>query len=248
MAQKLAIMQPTYLPWAGYFSLIDWADTFVFLDDVQFNRQSWQQRNKIKTSDGPIWLTVPVRKTGRRGQMISEVEICNDQPWRRKHRKSIKLNYSDASYWDHHSSFVEQIYEDDWEMLADLNISLIKKLSSRLGIESIFHRSSQLPVEPGGRTDVTVSMCSYFDANEFLSPLGAVDFHAEDDLFSNTDTRIFYQHFDHPEYEQLHGDFESHMSVIDLLLNEGPVALAIIREGSNGVYSPDEAIKAAAGG
>jgi hypothetical protein len=238
---RIAIMQPTYLPWMGYFALVDQVDTFVLLDDVEFNERSWQQRNKIKATDGPMWLTVPVLKSGRRGQTIQEVEINTDERWQDKHRKSIEFNYAGAEYVSDLEDWLHQTYDEaEWERLCALNVHVITTLTDRLGLEVDFVRSSEVDAS-GQKANRLVDLCQALGASEYLSPLGSREYIREDNPFPSTDVDLLYQHFEHPTYEQQHGDFVSHMSVVDLMLNEGDESRAILRSGEREPYTAEEA-------
>lgn len=237
---RIAIMQPTYLPWMGYFALIDRVDIFVLLDDVEFNERSWQQRNQIKSTDGPMWLTVPVLKSGRRGQVIQDVEINTDERWQDKHRKSIQFNYAGADYLSEMEDWLESTYEQEWENLCALNVHGIKTLAAKLDLEVEYVLSSSLNAA-GQKTERLVNICRELGATEYLSPLGSREYIAEDNPFPEAGIELRYQNFEHPTYEQQHGDFVSHMSVIDLLLNEGPESRSILRSGERRPYTSEEA-------
>jgi hypothetical protein len=233
-------MQPTYLPWMGYFALIDRVDTFVLLDDVEYNHRSWQQRNRIKTDDGSMWLTVPIITSGRSGQEIREAEIDTNERWQDKHRKSIQFNYAGADYLSEMEDWLESTYEQEWENLCALNIHGIKTLTEKLDLEVEFVRSSALNAS-GQKANLLVNICRELGATEYLSPLGSREYIAEDNPFPDAGIKLRYQHFEHPTYEQQHGDFVSHMSVIDLLLNEGPESRPILRSGEREPYTSEEA-------
>ena len=236
---RAAIMQPTYLPWTGYFALIDQVDAFVFLDDVEFNDRSWQQRNRIKTDDGPMWLTVPVLTSGRRGQEIREVEINTDERWRDKHRKSIKFNYSPADHYDDYEDWLAETYGTEWAMLRELNVRTIESLADELGVDAEFVLSSEL--DAGGRkAHRLLEICRELGADEYLSALGSAEYIEDDNPFTQSEVGLLYQHYEHPTYSQLHGEFVSQMSVVDLLLNEGPGSRSVIREGERDPYTSEE--------
>jgi len=236
---RAAIMQPTYLPWSGYFALVDQVDVFVFLDDVEFTAQSWQQRNRIKTDDGPLWLTVPVIKRGRSGQEIREVEINNRERWRDKHRKSIKFNYSPADHYGDHEEWLSDTYEREWSELCPLNTHVVESLSEELGIDAEFLLSANLEAE-GRKASRLVDICREIGADEYLSPLGSAEYIEADNPFPDAGIELLYQHYEHPTWTQLHGEFVSHMSVVDLLLNEGPDSRSIIRSGEREPYTSGE--------
>ena len=163
---KAVILQPMYLPWMGYFGMIDIADVFVFYDDVQFSNQSWQQRNRIKTNNGVVWLTVPVLKNF--GQKINEVKINNSTNWRKKHLKTIKYSYSKAPYFKDYKDIFEEIYDKEWEYLCELDIHIIKTISEILGLKTKFILSSELNVE-GKKTDRLINVLKKINATEYIS-------------------------------------------------------------------------------
>lgn len=222
------IMQPTYLPWIGYFHLMDQGDIFVLLDNVQFEKQSWQQRNRIKTPNGPQWLSLPVGK--KFPQSISEAVLVDRPDWRDKHWKSIAQTYRKAPFWAMHGPGLEALYSREWVSLADLNIALIDWLRAAFGIATPMVRASGLPVA-GKRVDLLLSICAHLGADTYLSPAGAADYIEEDNRFSAHGITLLYQRYAHPRYPQINGPFASHMAAIDLLFNQGPESLRIIREG-----------------
>ena len=227
---SIAIMQPTYLPWIGYLDLIDQSDCFVFLDSVQFNKRSWQQRNKVKGTGGVTWCTVPVLTKGRRDQAIRDVEIDQGQEFQTKHVKTIQYNYEKADYADPFIDEFSTIMGKRHNLLAELNIELIDWLCSCFGIRTEFVRSSSLEVS-GRKTELLVQICKELGAQRYLSALGSKEYIEENNLFLSNDIELIYHSYEHPEYSQLHGTFESHLSALDLLLNEGITGLSIVRSG-----------------
>lgn len=234
---KCVIMQPTYLPWIGYFDLIDQSDSFVFFDNVQFSKQSWQQRNKIKTSNGELWLTIPILQNQK--QKINEVKIDNKSNWKAKHEKSIKFNYCKAPYFDRYLKFIEETYNEDWEYLIDLNIHIIKFITKKINIKKEFIMSSELNLK-GNKTDLLINICKKLDVDTYLSPLGSKEYIEEKNLFKKEGIKLEYQHFEHQKYHQLFRDFIPYMSMIDLLFNEGEQSLEIIRSGRRKSYTSEE--------
>lgn len=234
---RAAIMQPTYLPWMGYFDLIDRSDVFIFLDDVELSKQSWQQRNKILGPDGPFWLTVPVE--GSSHTLIQDAKIDDEKRWRDTHRKSFKFHYQNASYYPDHEDWINEVYATPWENLSELNISLIRDLTERLGLSARFHRSSEFKTVNDRVSRITV-LCNEVGADQYLSPLGS---HAylDEGTFAEEGIQLSYQHFEHPEYEQVYGDtFTSHLSAMDLMLNTGPESLNTLRSGQRALMSHAE--------
>ena len=226
--RTIAVMQPTYLPWIGYFGMIDMADVFIFYDDVQFVKQSWQQRNRIKTQDGWIWLVVPVFQNF--GQRINKVKINNNQNWSKKHWKSIQYNYSKAPFFNEYGGSFREIYEKEWEYLVDLNITLIKKISEILGLDTKFMLSSELRGVEGTKTDRLINILKLIGADEYVTGPGTKAY-IEPEKFKRNDIMLYWYEFKHPSYKQLYGDFVPYLSVIDLLYNMGGESVQVIREG-----------------
>ncbi len=238
---KVAINQPTYLPWLGYFDLIDSVDLFVVLDNVQFVRQSWQHRNRIKTPGGLHWLTVPVAFRGRFGQLINEVEI-RDPGFCHDHVRAIELAYRRSKYFREYFPEIKQRIERlSSGLLVDLNLGLIHGAMDVLGIRKPVVRASSLPVS-GKRTELLARICSAVGADEYLSPLGSAEYLvSEQNVLREKGIGIFLQRYQHPRYCQLFGPFAEFASLIDLLFNEGPDALAIMRSGRRAHYTLEEA-------
>jgi hypothetical protein len=213
--RTVAIHQPNYLPWLGYFKKIRRSDVFVLLDDVEYSSSSWINRNKIKTPDGWSWLTVPVR--GSSGP-ISAAEIANDG-WRDSHRKSLQMNYGGATHFEEFADFFEETYARSWESLCELNVHLIRELASRLDLDCTFVRSSTLGVD-ATKGERIVQLCAELDADRYLSGEGARSYN---DLrrFEAAGIDLEYQSFDSPRYEQRFDGFVSNLSVVDALLNVG---------------------------
>lgn len=237
---KIAINQPTYLPWLGYFDLIDQVDLFVALDNVQFSRQSWQQRNRVKTPAGLQWLTVPVQFRGRSGQLVKDVEI-RDPAFCRSHIRAIELAYGRAEFFDDHFVSIQQILERRSSgLLVDLNLDLITWMMRVLQISTPVVRAFALGVN-GHRTELLAEICTALGATEYVSPLGSATYLlAEQEILRNRGVEISFQRFVHPEYSQLFGPFTPFASAIDLIFNHGASSLAILRSGRRPAYSADE--------
>jgi len=228
--RTVVIMQPTYLPWMGYFDLMDQSDYFVFLDSIQFEKRSWQQRNKIKSSEGELLLSVPVLSKGKFTQKINKVKINKSASFPKDHLKAIKYNYSRAKYFKKIFPGLEKILDKNFDFLVDLNIELIIWLKNLLGITTKLKRSSLLRVG-GKKADLLISICKALKANAYLSPIGSKDYLKDGKLFKTNKISLFYQQFNHPQYHQLYDTFMPYLSIIDLLLNEGEKSLSIIQSG-----------------
>lgn len=236
---KIAIMQPTYLPWLGYFDLIDTVDMFVFLDQVQFTRRSWQQRNRVKSANGLDWLTVPVHVKGKREQTIAAAKMDGND-FSNTHLSTLRTNYGRSPYFE--STFAELVKvlrpETPWVWLADMNIALINWMCAMLGIQTPLLRSSTLGID-GTRSVLLARICEHLGADEYLSPLGSADYLLEElSEFASRGIAVRFHHYEHPTYTQRYPPFVPYASAIDLVFNEGPNALSIIRSGRNDPYSP----------
>lgn len=228
--RTIAIMQPTYLPWIGYFDLMDQCDLFVLLDTVQFDRRSWQQRNRIKTAQGELWLTVPVRSKGLRTQKIHEVEIDAQGDFATKHIRSVERAYAKAAHYRSHLAQLTRILGQGHRYLAQLTIELIGWLRQELGIRTELVRSSELGVD-GKRIDLLVTICETVGAQRYLSPPGSRVYLDGTTQFQERMIELVYHRYRHPHYRQLSGDFIPYLSILDLLLNEGGNSLSVIRSG-----------------
>ena len=237
---RIAINQPTYLPWIGYFDLIDQVDLFVVLDNVQFEKQSWQQRNRIKTPGGLQWLTVPVKFRGRLGQSINDVEIRDCNFWE-NHVRAIELAYRRSPYYNRYfPELRQQLETSSGGMLVDLNMALLQWLMKTLGIETRLVRASTLP-QTGRRTELLGSICTALGATHYVSPLGSAAYLlAEQEILHRRGIGISFQNYEHPVYRQMFAPFVPFASAIDLVLNEGEAALETIRRGRRECYSAEE--------
>ncbi|HOJ51819.1 MAG TPA: WbqC family protein [Syntrophales bacterium] len=226
-----AVHQPQYLPWLGYFDKIDRADVFVLLDTVQYKKNEWQNRNRIKTANGPQWLTVPV--CFRYPQLIQEVEINNRERWQHKHWQALKTNYARAPYWDFLKPFFEEILDQPWEKIAPLNITVVRRLCELLGIETPIHIASELGTFPEDPDERLIAITRHFGADTYLAGSGGYNY-MNLDAYRSAGIKVIFQEFRHPVYRQLFSDeFISHLSVIDLVFNHGPESLNIIRSTRN---------------
>jgi len=224
----VSIHQPQYLPWLGYLDKIDKSQIFVFLDNVQFKKNEWQNRNRIKTAQGWQWLTVPV--IHKFPQKIYEVEINNTVAWRKKHLQALITNYSKTPFFREHIGFFEETYDCDWHYLADINIHIIRYLTMSLGMrDKKFCRASDLKLSDG-KTARLVELCEQLGGDVYLAGRSGSEY-LDLAKFKEAGISVQFQDYRHPRYEQLYGDFEPCMSAVDLLFNHGSESLAILREG-----------------
>ncbi|CCK75584.1 conserved hypothetical protein [Oleispira antarctica RB-8] len=236
MSNKLcSVMQPTFLPWVGYFDLIDNSDDFIFYDDVQFTKQSWQSRNQIKTANGVIWLTVPLKKH-ELSSKINQIEINNAKPWVPKLLKTLFFTYQKTKHFKEAYTFFDDLFNaKEYLMLSDLSISIIEALIIRLGMCTQLHRSSNMKDLGDDRELRLINICKSLECDNYLSAKGSalyIEANRPSGIFPDYDIELYYQNFNHPEYSQIHGDFEAYMSIVDLIFNEGfEKSLEIIRSG-----------------
>jgi hypothetical protein len=244
----VAIMQPTYLPWLGYFDLMDQVDVFVYLDDVQFSRQSWQQRNRIRAPQGLEWLTVPVVTSSRRGQSIREVEIVDPPAFVARQRGKIEARYRPAP---HFGAFAPRLFETLDEAaaegrLAALNVRLIEMLAEQSRIAMPRLLSSSQVEAPPGKVDRLVAICRALGAERYLSPLGSAGYLADaEDDFRRAGIELAFHGYAHPTYPQMHAPFLPYASVVDLLFNDLPRASEWIRQGRGDHLNPAAAARRA---
>ena len=219
------ILQPSYIPWRGFFHLIQKADVFVFYDCVQFDDRGWRNRNRIKSPHGLQWLTVPVNAKGAqtKGTPINEIPIVWDSPWNKKHWAAIKHNYSKAPYFNQYAEMLAEFYSRQDQFLADFTCDFTVALARLLGIDNTrFVRSSTLPAQ-GTKTERLLSILTHLGARHYISGPSAKDY-IEMDRFNEAGITVEYMNYDYPEYPQLYGAFEPQVSILDLLFMTGPAA------------------------
>lgn len=224
----VAIHQPQYMAWSGYFHKIARADLFVVLDDVQFKKNEWQHRNRIRTSQGWQWLSVPNRY--RFPQKINEVAVNNEIDWRAKHRHSLEAAYGKAPFFDEYWRDFESFYSESWNDLASLNIASVKLLCRFLGIATAIETSSCHGFD-GTSTERLVNICRYFKADMYLSGSGGTEY-LDENMFSRAGVRVGYQEFVPPRYPQHWArndeEFVPGLSAADLLFNCGTKSLSVL--------------------
>jgi len=227
-----AIVQPTFLPWSGWFDLADQVDVLILLDDVAFSKQSWHQRNRIRTPNGLEFLTVPVKTSGRFGQRICDCELA-DQRFVEKMLKSLKANYSRATFFSSNIDDLAGTMESAarTNRLVELNCALITWISGKLNVQTPMIRASTLGAG-GERGEHVAAICQSVGANRYLSPAGAEDYLIEDkSAFNRRSVSISIHMYEHPEYAQRFSPFVPYASVLDLIFNVGPAATEVMRSG-----------------
>jgi hypothetical protein len=229
----VAIHQPHYLPWLGYLAKWAAADVFVFLDSVQYTKNGWQNRNRIKTATGPQWLTVPVH--ARLGMPIEEVTVASAQPWQARHRRAIEHAYAGAPYLARHREALAQFYAEPWTRLKPLALASAEWLARTIGVAPPTRLASALGPLPSEPSERLIAICRAVGADTYLAGRDGATY-MDVARFEAEGIRVLYQSYTHPEYAQLHGDFAPFLSGLDLLLTHGDEALAILRSGD--AWSP----------
>jgi hypothetical protein len=232
----VSISQPAYLPWLGYFSRIANSDLAVVLDNVMLERSSttrFTNRNKIKTVQGPIWLTVPVKTAGLGQPLISEVAIDADQGWGQKHVRAINQAYGKTKFYLEHKDWFDFFYKKQWTHLAPMLRESTSYLLEAVGIKTPRVLSSNFNVV-GEKSDLILNICRHVGAKTYISGPFGRDYL---DLLSFKDSgiNVVFDEYTHPVYPQLHGNFEPYMSVIDLLFNCGADSLTVLRNSHSGM-------------
>lgn len=218
--KKVAILQSNYIPWKGYFDLINSVDEFILFDDMQYTRRDWRNRNKIKTANGLIWLTIPVQVKGKYYQKIKDTEI-SDVDWQEDHWKSITCNYNRSKYFQDYKDIFESLYLNYQEKhLSQINYQFIVNICKILGISTKISWSMDYTITEG-KTERLVSLCKQAEATEYISGPAAKEY-IDDDLFKQENIKLSYVDYSgYPEYHQLFPPFEHGVSVVDLIFNEG---------------------------
>jgi hypothetical protein len=219
MSKKVAILQSNYIPWKGYFDLINMVDEFIFYDDVQYTKNDWRNRNIIKTISGPKWITIPVRQLCL-DQKILETKTLNDA-WRRKHWNMIKSNYVRAPFFDNFRDIFEDLYLNKKEvLLCQINYSFIKTINSILGIKTKLSSSVDYKLTDG-KTKRLVDLCKQAGATENLSGPAAKNY-IDENLFKEENIKLSWiDYAGYREYSQLNSPFIHEVSIIDLIFNHG---------------------------
>ncbi len=219
------VVQPSYLPWRGFFHLVQRADVFVFYDDVQFDRSGWRNRNRIKTAQGSQWLTVPVLHKGHLAshRLLKDTRICWDTDWAAKHRRSFEQAYGRAPFFELYRPLLADILARHDELLVELTCAATVRLAEALGITGTrFLRSSELGVE-GDRMEHLIGVLQRVEARHYISGPSARTY-LDEGALARAGISLEYMTYHYPPYEQLHPPFDPQVSVLDLLFAKGPEA------------------------
>jgi hypothetical protein len=215
----VSIHQPAYLPWLGYFDKIARADLFIWLDNVQFQKNSFQNRNKILTKDGPVWLTVPMRTSGVLFETpLKDVEIDNSKNWRVKHASSIKMNYGKAPRFADVVPALSRFYDREWPTLDRLCWEMLGYFNKLLGVTTPIRRASEMSAD-GAKSNLVLDLCKRAGATTYLSGALGRDY-LDLASFSAAGIAVEFQDYQHPAYRQTYPGFTPNLAVVDLLMNE----------------------------
>jgi hypothetical protein len=218
---KAAVLQSNYIPWRGYFDIMHDADVFVFYDDVQYTVNDWRNRNRVKTANGVVWLTIPVG--GQNDRRICDVEI-RDRSWMRKHWMTIEQSYHRAPGFSRYRDFFRDFYTRSWASLSLLNQTMIRAIAADLlGIRTQLMDSRDF-VLCGARSDRLLLLLQRIGATDYISGPAAKSY-LDADAYAQAGVRVQWKDYsDYPEYPQLHGDYAPDLSIVDLLMNCGDAA------------------------
>jgi len=219
----LGCVQPSYLAWIPFFKRMQMSNVFVYLDDVEFSKNSSHNRNRIKSANGPLMLTVPVLHKGHSKDYICDININPNVNWSRTHWRTIEMNYKKAKYFEELAPLLQKIYSQDRERLADLNIALIELFKDYLGLRIPTYRSSELSI-PAENNEKLVKICQKLGATKFIVKPDTENYHPKS-FFESYGISLEYFSYESQKYEQLYGEFIPDLSILDYAMNCGPASL-----------------------
>jgi hypothetical protein len=221
------VHQPEYIPWLGFFDKLARCDTFVIYDDAQYQHGGFHNRNRIRTSRGWEWLTVPI--THGHPQTIKNVKICGVE-WKNKHLNALRLNYEKAPYFKDYYPLIEEAITFNHELLLGLNLNLIKVIAEALGIKAWMMRSSEFPYCGTEKNEKLISMCKFLGADTYLCGSGGRAY-VDESMFGDANVKVQWHNYRHPTYLQRFEGFQYSLSIVDLLFNMGPESREILLKG-----------------
>ena len=219
----LGCVQPSYLAWIPFFKRMQMSDVFVYLDDVEFSKNSFHNRNRIKSANGSLLLTVPVLYKGHSKDYICDIKINPNVDWSRTHWRAIEMNYRKAKHYGELAPLLQKVYSQNWERLADLNIALIELFKDYLGLRIPTYRSSELAI-PAESNEKLVKMCQKLGATRFIVKPDTEHYHPPS-FFESHGISLEYFTYESQKYEQLYGEFIPDLSILDYAMNCGPASL-----------------------
>lgn len=219
--KKIAIVQSNYIPWKGYFDLINSVDEFILYDSEQYTKRDWRNRNLIKTPKDLMWLTIPVESKGKRFQSIQETRVANHK-WIDQHINALRHNYTKAAYFEDYWKTIQVVYEScrSLDYLSQINFSFIKCIMDLLGIETQISWSSDFELT-NGKNQKLIELCQAVEATHYLSGPAASNYLEIDSFNKKGITVEYFNYEDYPTYNQTNNDFTHHVSILDLIFNTG---------------------------
>ena len=224
---NVAIQQPEHIPWVGFFNKMAQCDLFVYLDNVQFKKRYYENRNKISGKAEILWLTVPVPSKGLYTQKLCDVQIDNSQAWKKKYKGRLEHAYGKHPFWGDLKSIIYPPLDKSFNKLTDLNLDLINNICAYLEISTTTTLASKMSCENLKGSDLILEICNKSNADVYTSGPDGLNY-LEVEKFLKNGVEIVYHNFKHPEYPQTGGTFTSHLSVLDLIANCGGKSLEFI--------------------
>ena len=216
----IAIQQPEHIPWVGFFNKMINSDIFVFLDNVQYKKRYFENRNRIRLADQACWVTIPVLVKGKYFQKLNEVEICQSKSWKDKYWGRLTHAYSKKEYWKHVSKIISPSLLNDYQYLVELNIELIMRIQNFFHIQTKVVKASEMNLKDNLKgSDLILQICKNVDSKTYISGPDGRNY-LDTQAFKNNHIQIKYHDFIHPTYFQ-DGSFISHLSILDLIANLG---------------------------
>ncbi|MCB0339171.1 MAG: WbqC family protein [Bdellovibrionales bacterium] len=216
---KAAIIQSSYIPWKGYFDIIHDVDVFIFLDNVEFSKGSWRNRNKLKTPNGVKWISVPLQRKNLNHSNIDQVRVSKSN-WQREHFNLLQLSYKDALYFKQYEPMLRDFYlRTTWDSLSEMNQTFIRKIAAELNISTRFFNASELD-PTGDREERLINLCQIVGATTYLSGPSAKDYITLD-RWNAVGIDVQWKQYEYPEYPQLHPPFDHAVTVLDMLFMLG---------------------------
>ena len=230
MSKKIAILQSNYIPWKGYFDLVNSVDEFIIYDDMQYTVDDWRNRNKIKTKQGVQWMTIPVSKKGRLDMKIREIKVA-DSRWARKHWLTLSNAYAKANHFKEYADLFEDIYlhrASTLEYLSEINFLFMTEINRIFDISTKMRFSNEFELGDG-RTERLLDICKQTGANTYLSGPAAKDY-LDKSIFEQENITVEWVNYDnYPQYRQMHQGFEHGVTILDLIFNEGPESINYLK-------------------
>jgi len=227
---KVAIHQPNYLPYSGFFHKLSLVDTLVLMDNTQYDKK-FTNRNKIIVPNGWIWISVPIKKE-HKFSLNRMVEINNDIDWKENHLEKLQKSYANSNFFHLYENYFQKLYKKNWDFLFELNYEILKKIIELLGLNIKIIKESELEVQ-GKSTQRLVNICNSINADTYVSGIGGKDY-IDTTLFEKNKINLEYQKFSHPDYPQhFSNSFIPNLSIIDALANLGPKTMKVLTNQSN---------------